>query len=71
MCPLNSDDVPEASHVKLVPHSEIQMLGVPLGNDTFVADFVEKGLLSNIIETVDRLVQFEDTQSACYLCASV
>ena len=66
-CPLNSDDVPEANHVKMVPHSEIQMLGVPLGNDVFVADFVEKGLLSNIKSTVDRLVEFEDTQSACYL----
>jgi len=45
-------------------HSQIQMLGVPLGNDGFVSDFVEKKLLGHLLETVNRLVEFEDTQAA-------
>lgn len=53
--------------VKLVPHSEIQMLEVPLGNVSFVSDFVEKKLLGRLQDTVDRLVEFEDTQAASYL----
>ena len=57
----------EENQVKLIPHSEIQMLGVPLGNDLFVSDFVEKKLLGRLQKTVDRLVDFEDTQSATYL----
>ena len=40
------------------------MLGVPLGSDGFVAEFVEKKLLSRLQETVNRLVDFEDTQAA-------
>ena len=51
----------------MVPHSQIQMLGVPLGSDSFVSGFVENTLLGNLQETVDRLVEFEDTQSASYL----
>ena len=30
-CPIKIDGVPESDQIKLVPHSEIQMLGVPLG----------------------------------------
>ena len=52
---------------KLVPHSEIQMLGVPLGSDSFVSEFVEKKLLGRLLSTVNRLVEFEDTQAATYL----
>ena len=59
--------MPEASQVKLVPHNQIQMLGVPLGNDMLVADFVEQKLLGNLMTTVNRLVEFEDSQSASYL----
>src|SRR4029079_12762541 len=44
-CPIRLEDVAEENQVKLVPHSEIQMLGVPLGSDAFVSDFVEKKLL--------------------------
>ena len=57
----------DEDQVKLVPHSEIQMLGVPLGNDSFVSGFVEKKLLGRLLDTVNRLVEFEDTQAATYL----
>ena len=57
----------EENQVKLVPHSEIQMLGVPLGNEPFVSEFVEAKLLGRLSNTVERLVEFEDTQSATYL----
>ena len=57
----------EENQVKLVPHSEIQMLGVPLGSDPFVSEFVEAKLLGRLSSTVERLVEFEDTQSATYL----
>ena len=41
-CPIRLDGVKEEDQVKLIPTSEIQMLGVPLGNDGFTAEFVEK-----------------------------
>jgi hypothetical protein len=66
-CPIKLDGVPDENQVKLVPHSEIQMLGVPLGDAVFVAGFVEKKLLGRLLSTVNRLVEFEDTQSASYL----
>jgi hypothetical protein len=53
--------------VKLVPHSEIQMLGVPLGSPSFTAEFVERKLIGRLQATVDKLVAFEDTQAASYL----
>ena len=66
-CPIRLHDVSEENQVKLVPHSEIQMLGVPLGSDPFVSEFVEAKLLGRLSNTVERLVEFEDTQSATYL----
>ena len=66
-CPIKIDGVPESDQIKLVPHSEIQMLGVPLGSDAFVSEFVEKKLLGRLLSTVNRLVEFEDTQAATYL----
>ena len=66
-CPIRLDDVSEENQVKLVPHSQIQMLGVPLGADVFVSEFVEAKLLGRLANTVERLVEFEDTQSATYL----
>jgi len=57
----------EENQVKWVPHSEIQMLGVPLGGDVFVSDFVRKKLLGRLSETVEKLVEFEDSQAATYL----
>ena len=43
------------------------MLGVPLGNDGFVSEFVQKKLLGRLSETVEKLVSFEDSQAAAYL----
>ena len=43
------------------------MLGVPLGSDAFVSEFVEKKLLDRLLSTVNRLVEFDDTQAATYL----
>ena len=52
--PARSDPCP-ISGVAFVPHSEIQMLGVPLGCDEFVSKFVEKKLLGRLQSTVDKL----------------
>jgi len=53
--------------VQLVPTDKIQMLGVPLGSDAFVADYVERELLPTTVKVTQQLVEFEDTQSAMYL----
>ena len=66
-CPIRMEGVAEELQVKLVPHSEIQMLGVPLGSPSFTADFVEKKLIGRLQATVDKLIAFEDTQAASYL----
>jgi hypothetical protein len=66
-CPIRLEVVSDDNQVKLVPHSEIQMLGVPLGNVAFVSEFVERKLLGRLQETVAKLVEFEDTQAASYL----
>ena len=66
-CPIRLDGVAEENQVKWIPHSEIQMLGVPLGGDVFVSDFVRKKLLGRLSETVEKLVGFEDSQAATYL----
>jgi hypothetical protein len=64
--PDRSDPVP-VSGVAFVPHTEIQMLGVPLGCDEFVSKFVDKKLLGRLQATVDKLVDFEDSQASSYL----
>ena len=66
-CPIRLDNVAEKDQVKLVPHSEIQMLGVPLGSDVFVSKFVEDDLIEKLTNTVAKLVAFEDSQAAAYL----
>jgi hypothetical protein len=66
-CPIRLEGVSEENQVKLVPHREIQMLGVPLGDDSFVAGFVEKRLIGKLFDTIDKLVNFEDSQAASYL----
>ena len=66
-CPIRLDGESEENQVKLVPHEHIQMLGVPLGDDAFVSTFVETNMLGRLQDTVDRLVEFEDTQAATYL----
>ena len=43
------------------------MLGVPLGDAAFVSEFVDGKLLGRLQETVNRLVECEDTQAATYL----
>ena len=66
-CPIRLDGVNEEGQIKLIPFSEVQMLGVPLGDGKFVADFVEKKLLGRLASTINQLVDFEDSQSAFYL----
>ena len=66
-CPIRLEGDPEENQVKLVPHEQIQMLGVPLGDDGFVSGFVEGKLLDRLQDTVNKLVEFEDTQAATYL----
>jgi hypothetical protein len=66
-CPIRLDGVSEENQVKLVPHSEIPMLGVPLSSDAFVASFVEKKLLGRLQVTIAKLISFEDTQAASFL----
>ena len=43
------------------------MLGVPLGSDEFVANYVKDGLLPATEKVTTKLSQFEDSQSAMYL----
>ena len=62
-CPIVSGN----GQIQMVPHNEIQMLGVPLGSGAFVSSFVEKKLIGKLQETVNRLVEFEDSQAASYL----
>ena len=47
-CPIRLDGAKEEDQVKLIPTSEIQMLGVPLGSDAFTAAFVDKKLFSRL-----------------------
>ena len=66
-CPIQVQGANQDGQLKFVPHAEIQMLGVPLGSDSFVADFVEKKLLGRLGSTVSTLMEFEDSQSALFL----
>ena len=43
------------------------MLGVPLGSFEFVDDFVKKKLLGRLDDTMQKLVEFEDSQAALFL----
>ena len=52
-CPIKLDGEPEENQVKLVPHEQIQMLGVPLGDVVFVSQFVEGKLLGRLQDTVN------------------
>ena len=66
-CPIRLEGVSEENQVRLVPHSEIQMLGVPLVSGAFVSKCVEADLIGRLHETVGKLVEFEDSQAASYL----
>ena len=61
-----SDPCP-IDQVELVPTSKIQMLGVPLGSDEFVASFVAKELLPTSRSVAQKLMEFDDAQAAMYL----
>ena len=43
------------------------MLGVPLGSDGFVDEYVGKKLIGRLQTTISQLVNFEDSQAAFYL----
>ena len=66
---LNPDcDLPcPLDEVQLVPTSEIQMLGVPLGSDASVSNYVQGKLLASSVKVMSKLAEFEDTQAAMYL----
>jgi len=66
-CPIRLEREPEENQVKLIPHEQIQMLGVPPGDDGFVSGLVEGKLIDRLQDTVNKLVEFEDTQAATYL----
>ena len=53
--------------VQFVETSKIQMLGVPLGSDEFVADYVGTELLPVATRVLNKLAAFEDSQMAMYL----
>lgn len=53
--------------VALVPTSEVQMLGVPLGSDEFVSRMVESKLLVTSLKVMAKLKEFDDPQAAMYL----
>ena len=53
--------------VASVPTSNIQMLGVPLGADAFVANYVEGKMLDGTVKVMAKLAEFEDPQAAMYL----
>jgi hypothetical protein len=53
--------------VQFVETSKIQMLGVPLGSDEFVADYVGSELLPVATRVMGKLAAFEDSQMAMYL----
>jgi len=53
--------------VALVKTSEIQILGVPLGSDEWVAAYVQRELLPATEKAMRKLVKFEDSQVAMYL----
>ena len=55
------------SQVALVPTSEVQMLGVPLGSDAFVCKLVEGKLLATSTKVMAKLADFDDPQAAMYL----
>ena len=63
----NTDAPCPIQGVPVTATSKIQMLGVPLGSDDFVAEFVKDGLLPTTRSVCEKLEEFEDAQSAMYL----
>ena len=63
-CPIRIEGAGEEGQIKLVPFA---MLGVPLGSDGFVDEYVGKKLIGRLQTTISQLVNFEDSQAAFYL----
>ena len=53
--------------VPITPTDKIQMLGVPLGSETFIDEFVKDSLLGTAEGVMNKLMDFEDTQAAIFL----
>jgi hypothetical protein len=66
-CPIRVGAGRQEDQISFVPTGEIQMLGVPLGSCSNVAEYVGKKLFSRLKLMVDRLVDFDDSQSAFFL----
>jgi hypothetical protein len=63
----NCSDPCPIDQVELVPTSKIQMLGVPLGGEDFVSEYVARELLPLTTRVTKQLAEFDDTQAAMYL----
>jgi len=55
------------SGVPITPKDKIQMLGVPLGSESFTEEFVKDSLLGITEGVMSKLMDFEDTQAAIFL----
>ena len=55
------------SNVPITPTDKIQMLGVPLGPESFTDEFVRDSLLGITEGVMSKLMDFEDTQAALFL----
>jgi len=55
------------SGVPLTSTDKIQMLGVPLGSESFTEEFVKDSLLGITEGVMSKLMDFEDTQAAIFL----
>jgi len=64
-CPLYSGPSPSA--IPVTPLDDLSILGVPLGPPDIVSAFISKKLFDNLCPLYEKLVAFEDTQSASFL----
>jgi hypothetical protein len=53
--------------VPITPTDKIQILGVPLGSESFTDEYVKDSLLSITEGVMNKLMDFEDTQAAIFL----
>jgi len=66
-CPILVGEGRQEDQISLVPTDEIQMLGVPLGCNSKVAEYVERKLFSRLGQMVERLQDFDDS-SLLFFC---
>ena len=59
-CPIKLDGESEENQVKLIPHEQIQMFGVPLGDDV-VSGFVEGKVLSRYCKPTSRFRRYSSS----------